>query len=68
MVAENYQKPTLAVEPLAIIGFSFRFPSGIEDPDSLWKTLVNGEVALKDVPENRFSIANFRNIRAAGST
>ncbi|KAF3083341.1 hypothetical protein TWF102_000749 [Orbilia oligospora] len=68
MVAENYQKPTLAPEPLAIIGFSFRFPSGVEDPDSLWKTLVNGEVALKDVPENRFNVANFRNIRAAGST
>ncbi|KAK6507176.1 hypothetical protein TWF481_005625 [Arthrobotrys musiformis] len=56
------------VEPLAIVGFSFKFPSGVEDPDSLWQILVNGEVALKDVPENRFNISKFRNIKAAGST
>ncbi|KAK6504334.1 hypothetical protein TWF506_002537 [Arthrobotrys conoides] len=68
MVVEAERQYSLAVEPLAIIGFSFRFPSGVEDPDSLWRTLVNGEVALKDVPENRFNVANFRNIRAAGST
>ncbi|KAK6345704.1 hypothetical protein TWF718_007613 [Orbilia javanica] len=46
-------------EPLAVIGFSFEFPSGISNPESFWQMVVNGKVGLKDVPKDRFNLEAF---------
>ncbi|KAK6353814.1 hypothetical protein TWF730_008238 [Orbilia blumenaviensis] len=46
-------------EPLAIVGFAFEFPSGITDPQSFWQLLVNGKIALGDVPDGRFNLGAF---------
>ncbi|KAK6505459.1 hypothetical protein TWF481_007360 [Arthrobotrys musiformis] len=53
---------TTASEPLAIIGFAFKFPSGVEDSEALWKVMVNGEDCLADIPDNRFNLEAFRDI------
>ncbi|KAF3924448.1 hypothetical protein AA313_de0209522 [Arthrobotrys entomopaga] len=59
--------PAAASTPLAIVGFSFKFPAGIEDSDSFWETILNGEVSLRDIPEGRFNLQNFRNTSTRSS-
>ncbi|KAF3919106.1 hypothetical protein ABW21_db0206002 [Orbilia brochopaga] len=51
-----------AAEPLAIIGFSFRFPSGIESSDSFWKMMMEGDTGLAEVPEDRLNLQAFLDI------
>ncbi|KAI0101308.1 putative polyketide synthase [Nemania sp. FL0031] len=47
------------MEPIAIVGLSFRLPRGIEDTSSLWDTLVNGKNVMTPWPEDRTSIKGF---------
>ncbi|KEF54614.1 uncharacterized protein A1O9_09056 [Exophiala aquamarina CBS 119918] len=42
------------VEPIAVVGFSFRLPGDANTPDRLWELLANGEQAWTDVPESRY--------------
>ncbi|KAF3092990.1 hypothetical protein TWF103_011134 [Orbilia oligospora] len=60
MATGIYAKETTASEPLAIIGFAFKFPSGVTDSETLWKVMINGEDCLVDVPEDRFNMDAFR--------
>ncbi|MFF2395502.1 type I polyketide synthase [Nocardia sp. NPDC058114] len=40
-------------EPIAIIGMSCRYPGGIESPQDLWETVLNGRDVITDWPTDR---------------
>jgi acyl transferase domain-containing protein len=41
-------------EPIAIIGIGCRFPGGANTPNAFWKLLSNAEVAITEVPADRW--------------
>lgn len=47
------------VEPLALVGIGCRFPGDADDPDSLWRLLVEGEDATREVPDDRWDLRRF---------
>lgn len=47
------------MEPIAIIGMSFRFPGGAETSDEFWQMLVEKRCAATDYPKDRFDIDAF---------
>lgn len=49
-------------EPLAIIGMNCQFPgmdSDVEDIDSFYKMLLNGQSPVKEVPKNRWNVDEY---------
>ncbi|KAI1299034.1 hypothetical protein F5Y03DRAFT_254380 [Xylaria venustula] len=46
-------------EPMAIIGFSIRFPQEAISPGGLWDILVQGRSVMTEVPPDRFNIDGF---------
>jgi acyl transferase domain-containing protein/NADPH:quinone reductase-like Zn-dependent oxidoreductase/acyl carrier protein/SAM-dependent methyltransferase len=44
---------------IAIIGIGCRFPGGINNSDALWKLLVEGGEAVRDVPPDRWNVERF---------
>jgi|GEM_PF-3338886 len=54
--------------PIAVIGFSGRFP-GADTPEALWRNLLRGECAVTPIPENRRRYWDPRGLAGrAGST
>jgi hypothetical protein len=47
------------LEPIAIIGFSMRFPQEATSPDGLWKILMDGRSVMTEIPPERFNINGF---------
>ncbi|UFP94721.1 type I polyketide synthase [Gloeobacter morelensis] len=45
-------------EPLAIVGMGCRFPGGAENPERFWQLLRDGVDAIRDVPPERWSLAD----------
>jgi acyl transferase domain-containing protein/SAM-dependent methyltransferase len=43
-----------ASKPIAIVGIGCRFPGGANNPDSLWRLLVDGVDAIREVPADRW--------------
>ncbi|MGI9180315.1 MAG: type I polyketide synthase, partial [Longimicrobiaceae bacterium] len=43
-------------EPIAIVGMGCRFPGGANDPDALWRLLVEGVDAIREVPADRWDL------------
>jgi acyl transferase domain-containing protein len=46
------------MEPIAIVGIGCRFP-GAPDLDAYWRLLRNGVDAIREVPEDRWDLAEF---------
>ena len=44
---------------IAIIGIGCRFPGGINNPEALWKLLVEGREAISEVPPDRWNVERF---------
>src|SRR3954467_3717314 len=44
---------------IAIIGIGCRFPGGINHPAALWKLLVEGREAVREVPPDRWNVERF---------
>jgi len=44
------------LEPVAIIGFSLKFPQDATDAESFWKMLCQGRSARTEIPTNRFNV------------
>ncbi|KAI1452810.1 polyketide synthase PksD [Annulohypoxylon moriforme] len=53
------------MEPVAIIGFSFRLPQDVEDPSSLWGMLESGRNVMTDWPESRANVDAFSHSASA---
>lgn len=47
------------MEPVAILGMSFRFPGGAESPDDFWRMMVEKRCAAAKVPPDRFNVDAF---------
>jgi acyl transferase domain-containing protein/acyl carrier protein len=45
-------------EPIAVIGLGCRFPGGADDPDRFWQLLVAGRDAVREVPPDRWRLAD----------
>ncbi|MFF7756307.1 SDR family NAD(P)-dependent oxidoreductase, partial [Streptomyces sp. NPDC007971] len=45
--------PSVADEPIAIVGMSCRYPGGVADPDGLWALLTSGGDAISGFPDDR---------------
>jgi hypothetical protein len=43
-------------EPIAIIGFSFKFPDDADTPDGFWKMLMEQRNAARDFPADRINV------------
>ena len=63
---ENGSSPPLGhgvdqdkLEPIAVIGFSAKFPQDAKSPESFWQMLEEGRSAMTEVPEDRFNIDSF---------
>ena len=48
-----------ANEPVAIVGFSAKFPQDATSPDAFWQLLMEGRSAMSEVPSDRFNIDSF---------
>lgn len=46
-------------QKIAIIGIGCRFPGNVENPETFWRLLQNGNHGVKEVPANRWSLDKF---------
>lgn len=44
------------MEPVVIVGFSFRLPQGAEDEETFWSLLEQGKNAMTEWPTSRANI------------
>ena len=42
------------IEPIAVVGMSFRLPGGTHDVQGLWKLIESGERAWINIPTERY--------------
>ena len=47
------------LEPIAVIGFSARYPQDAKSPESFWQMMKEGRSTMTEVPEDRFNIDSF---------
>lgn len=47
------------MEPVAIIGMSFKFPGGAETSEDFWKLLAEKRNVASKVPEDRYNVDAF---------
>ncbi|KAK6495993.1 hypothetical protein TWF481_002022 [Arthrobotrys musiformis] len=57
----------MAPEPVAIIGFAFKFPSGNESPDAFWAMMMDGDTGLSEIPNDRVNLQAFLDISGGAS-
>ncbi|KAK6538230.1 hypothetical protein TWF694_011109 [Orbilia ellipsospora] len=57
-----------ASEPLAIVGFAFKFPSGIESTEAFWEMMLKGDTGLSEIPEDRINLTAFLDIYGGKSS
>jgi acyl transferase domain-containing protein/acyl carrier protein len=55
-VATIEHRETSKTEPIAIVGLGCRFPGGGTDPEAFWQLLKDGVDAIREVPEDRWSV------------
>jgi acyl transferase domain-containing protein len=44
------------IEPVAIIGFAFKFPGEGDTPDGFWKMLLEKQCVMTEFPKDRMSV------------
>ena len=49
----------VTLEPIAIIGYSLRFPQEADHPEAFWNMLLEGRCASTDIPADRLNIDAF---------
>lgn len=47
------------LEPLAVVGFSFKFPQDATSTESFWNMLSEGRCASTEIPKSRMNIDAF---------
>ncbi|WP_460366152.1 beta-ketoacyl synthase N-terminal-like domain-containing protein, partial [Actinocorallia lasiicapitis] len=53
-VARVTAVPSVADEPVAVVGVGCRFPGGVDGPEAYWKLLLDRGDAIGDVPDGRW--------------
>ena len=51
------------LEPLAIIGFAFRFPGDATSPEGFWKIMEERRCVMTEIPADRMNIDGFYHSR-----
>jgi hypothetical protein len=46
-------------QPLAVVGFSMRFPQDATTPEAFWEMLMEGRSAMTEYPQDRLNIDAF---------
>jgi acyl transferase domain-containing protein len=46
-------------EQIAIIGMACRFPGGATSPEKFWQCLVQGQDAITEIPQDRWSVEDY---------
>ncbi|MBI1357397.1 MAG: SDR family NAD(P)-dependent oxidoreductase [Acidobacteria bacterium] len=54
-----------ANDPIAILGMGCRMPGGVSSPEQLWRLLVDGIDAIREVPADRWDIDQYYDPRPA---
>ena len=47
------------VEPIAVVGFSLKFPQDATSPEAFWKMIVEKRCAMTDIPPERLNMESF---------
>ena len=48
-----------ALEPIAVVGFSVKYPQDADSPASFWSMLVEKRCAMKEWPKDRINLDAF---------
>ena len=43
-------------EPIAVVGMGMRFPNGIDTPEKLWESVIQGRDEIREVPPERWDL------------
>ncbi|CAF3615362.1 unnamed protein product [Fusarium graminearum] len=57
----NHQGKNNKMSDIAIVGYSFKLPQGVEDDDAFWDVLENRRNLMTDWPESRVKTDSFAN-------
>lgn len=47
------------MEPIAVIGFSFKYPQEATTPEAFWEMLCKGRCASSEIPADRLNVDAF---------
>ena len=47
------------VEPIAVVGFSLKFPQDATSPEAFWRMIVEKRCAMTDIPADRLTMESF---------
>lgn len=47
------------LEPIAVTGFSLKFPQDATSPEGFWQMMLHGRSAMTDVPKDRWNVDAF---------
>lgn len=50
---------TNSFDPIAVVGFGFKFPQDVTNAESLWKLLIERRSTMTEIPKNRWNIDGF---------
>lgn len=57
----DHQSRKDKMSDIAIVGYSFKLPQGVEDDDAFWDVLANRRNLMTDWPESRVKTDSFAN-------
>ena len=47
------------VEPIAVVGFSLKFPQDATSPEAFWRMIMEKRCAMTDIPADRLNMESF---------
>lgn len=56
---DNHNIEPHNMDPIAVVGYSLRFPQEATTAESFWEMLREGRSAMTEVPSDRFNIDGF---------
>lgn len=59
LLDQNGESGKNKLEPVAVIGYSLKFPQDAVSADSFWKMLIEKRCAMTEFPEDRINLNGF---------